>query len=90
MPNMYLISLKKFTHGFVYHALNCMFDTPIGYMHCLKGAFTSDDNLTGLKSHDWHKFLQFVLPIAIKDCLTENIGNVIYKISGIARWISKK
>ena len=59
-------------------------------MHCLKGAFTSDKNLTGLKSHDWHKFLQFVLPVAIKDCLTENIQNIIYKISAVVRWISKK
>ena len=57
-----------------------MCDTLIGYMHCLKGEFTSDKSLTGLNSHDWHKFFQFVLPVAIKDCLNENIRNVIYKI----------
>ena len=67
-----------------------MFDTLTGYMHCQKGEFTLDKSLNGLKSHDWHKFLQFVLPVAIKDCLNENIQNVIYKISAIVRWISKK
>ena len=35
--------------------------TPTGYMHCLKGSFTKDDDVSGLKSHDWHKILQFVL-----------------------------
>ena len=34
------------------------FRTPTGHMHCLRGAFTKNDNLSGLKSHDWHKFLQ--------------------------------
>ena len=66
------------------------FRTPTGCMHCLKSAFTKDDDLSGLKSHDWHKFLQFVLPIAIKDCLTEDIRATIYKISTLVRWISSK
>ena len=66
------------------------FRTPTGLMHCLKGAFTKHDDLTGLKSHDWHKFLQFVLPIAIKDCLTEDIRATIYKISSLVCWISSK
>lgn len=34
------------------------FRTPTGHMHCMKGVFTKDNKLTGLKSHDWHKFLQ--------------------------------
>lgn len=34
------------------------FRTPTGHMHCLKDAFTKDKKLVGLKSHDWHKFLQ--------------------------------
>ena len=66
------------------------FRTPTGCMHCLKGAFTKDDDLTGLKSHDWHKLLQFVLPVAMKDCLTEDIRATIYKISSLVRWISSK
>ena len=66
------------------------FKTPTGCMHSLRGAFTKDDKLTGLKSHDWHKLLQFVLPVAIKDCLTEDIRACIYKISSLVRWISSK
>lgn len=46
--------------------------------------------LTSLKSHDWHKFLQFVLPVAIKGCLTPQIRDVIYKIGMLVRWISQK
>ena len=49
------------------------FRTPTGHMHCLKGAFTKDNKLSGLKSHDWHKFLQYILPIAIDGCTTSNI-----------------
>ena len=66
------------------------FRTPTGCMHCLKGAFTKDDELSGLKSHDWHKILQFVLPIAIKDCLSDDIRETIYKIGTVVRWISRK
>ena len=32
------------------------FRTPTGHMHCLKGAFTKDKKLSGLKTHDWHNF----------------------------------
>ena len=34
------------------------FRTPTGLMRSLKTAFTKDDQLTGLKSHDWHKMCQ--------------------------------
>lgn len=66
------------------------FRTPTGNMHCLKGVFNSDDKLSGLKTHDWHKLLQFVLPIALKNCLTEDIRTAIFKISSLVRWISSK
>ena len=66
------------------------FQTPTGCMHCLKGEFTKDDDLSGLKSHDWQKLLHFVLLVAIKDCLTEDIRETIYKISSLVRWISSK
>lgn len=66
------------------------FQTPTGCMHCLKGAFTKDDDLGGLKSHDWHKLLQFVLPVALKDCLTEDIIATIYRISSLVHWIFSK
>ena len=66
------------------------FRTPTGHMHCLKGAFTHDNRLSGLKTHDWHKMLQYILPIAIKGCLTPEIRQVIYKISRLVRWISQK
>jgi hypothetical protein len=38
------------------------FRTPTGYMRCLKGAFSKIkrrgvEQLSGLKSHDWHKML---------------------------------
>ena len=59
-------------------------------MHCLKGAFTHDNRLSGLKTHDWHKMLQYILPITIKGCLTPEIRQVIYKISRLVCWISQK
>lgn len=34
------------------------FRTPMGRMHFLRGAFTKDNKLSGLKSHDCHKMLQ--------------------------------
>ena len=66
------------------------FRTPTGCMRCLKTALTRNDDLGGLKSHDWHKFLQFVLPVSVKDCLSEDVRTTIYKISSLVRWISSK
>ena len=34
------------------------FCTPTGTMRSLKGCFTLEDDLSGLKTHDWHKMLQ--------------------------------
>ena len=66
------------------------FCTPTGHMHCSKGAFTKEKELSGLKTHDWHKFLQFILPTAIDGCLTPKICMVIYNISRLVRWVSQK
>ena len=63
------------------------FRTPTGCMHCLKGDFSKDDELNGLNIHAWHILLQFVLPVAIKGFLTEEIRNIIYKIGLVVRWI---
>ena len=59
--------------------------TPTGYMHSLKGAFTHDGKIIGLKSHDWHKLLQYILPISLKGCLTEPIRHCLYRLSAFVR-----
>ena len=48
------------------------FPTPIGHMHYLKGVFTKDKKLSGLKTHDWPKFLQYILSVTINGCSTSN------------------
>ena len=68
--------LTKEEYGRVKKAIQD-FRTPTGYMHCLKGAFTANESLSGLKSHDWNTFIQFVLLVAIKDCFTNNIRETI-------------
>jgi hypothetical protein len=45
--------------------------TPMGYIHSLRGEFTRDNILSGMKSHDSNKILQHALPVALKGCLTE-------------------
>ena len=64
------------------------FRTPTGYMHCLKGAFTTDGRLSGLKLHDWHKMLQFVLPLVLGGFLHDDVRKAIYKISALVRYVS--
>ena len=66
------------------------FRIPTGHMHCLKGAFTIENILSRLKTHDWHKFLQYILLVAIKGCTTLEIYMTIYKLSCLVRWISQK
>ena len=66
------------------------FPTLAGHIHFLKGAFTKDKKLSGLKTHDWHKFLQYILLVAINGCSNSEIRTIIYKISRLVRWISQK
>ena len=50
--------LTKAEKGIVRNTIGSI-RTPTSTMHSLKGAFTSDGKeLTGLKSHNWHKMLQ--------------------------------
>ena len=43
-----------------------------------------------MKTLDWHKFLQYILPIAINGSSIAEICMVIYKIPRLVRWISQK
>ena len=66
------------------------FKNPTRCTHCLKGAFTKDDELSGLKSHNRHRFLEFILLPDIKDGLNNDIRVTIYKIGVVVCWISRK
>ncbi|MCO5568202.1 hypothetical protein L7F22_021898 [Adiantum nelumboides] len=83
----WILSKQEFT--MVKEAIE-KFRTPTGTMRSLKGCFTSDGDLSRLKSHDWHKFLQFILPIAISGCLMDPVRKCIYKLGELVRWISCK
>ena len=52
-------------------------------MNCLKGAFTKDDDLSGLKYHDWLNLLPIVLCVALEECLNEDVRATIYKTSSL-------
>ncbi|KAI5059512.1 hypothetical protein GOP47_0025831 [Adiantum capillus-veneris] len=46
--------------------------------------------LYGLKSHDWHKILQFVLPITISGYGDTKVKAAIFKVGEIVRFVSSK
>ena len=50
----------------------------------------SDYKLSGMKSHDYHVLLQFILPIAIRDTLSREIRECIYRLDTFLRWICGK
>ncbi|KAI5061146.1 hypothetical protein GOP47_0023651 [Adiantum capillus-veneris] len=64
-------------------------------MRSLKGAFTKtkkggSTQLYGLKSHDWHKILQFVLPITFSGYGDTKVKAAIFKVGEIVRFVSFK
>lgn len=46
--------------------------------------------MSGLKSHDWHKMCQFILPICVAGSLSVEVRLVIYKLAELVQWISQK
>ncbi len=52
--------------------------TPTGFVSNLANRVTSDYKLSGMKSHDYHVLLQFILPIAIRGTLSRDIIEGIY------------
>lgn len=70
---------------------------PTGYGAKLRGSCTTvgrDGNLTakpphGLKSHDYHKMMQHILPLAIRTCVegpdTKDLRETIYELSSLFR-----
>ncbi|MCO5559540.1 hypothetical protein L7F22_013141 [Adiantum nelumboides] len=49
-----------------------------------------DSSLSNLKTHDWHNFLKYVLPLVIDGCLMTGVRDVIYRLGKLARWIASK
>jgi hypothetical protein len=51
---------------------------------------TSDYKLSGMKSHNYHVLLQFILPISIRGTLSREIREGIYRLAAFFRWICGK
>ena len=64
--------------------------TPTGFVSNLANRVTSDYKLSGMKSHDYHVLLQFILPIAIRGTLSREIREGIYRLATFLRWICGK
>jgi hypothetical protein len=48
------------------------------------------EKMSGLKSHDYHNILQYLLPIAVKGTLTRTIEHAVQRLAGVLRWICQK
>ncbi|KAH7283177.1 hypothetical protein KP509_35G065000 [Ceratopteris richardii] len=44
-----------------------------------------DKSLSGLKTHDWHKFLRHILPLVIDGCTRKGVRDVIYRLGSLIR-----
>ena len=64
--------------------------TPTSFVSNLANIVTSDYKLSGMKSHDYHVLLQFILPIAIRNTLSREIREGIYMLATFLRWICGK
>ncbi|KAH9302853.1 hypothetical protein KI387_014436, partial [Taxus chinensis] len=65
---------------------------PTGFAATLKNAFTrgKDEELTGLKTHDWHNLLKVILPVIIPNSFDKDIRDAIFDLSGYMRWLTSK
>ena len=64
--------------------------TPTGFGANLNNAFTRNDRVSRLKSHDFYNILRFHIPIAIRGLTTPSVREAIYRLSRLIRWISTK
>lgn len=60
--------------------------TPISFVLNLANIVISDYKLSGMKSHGYHVFLQFMIPIAIRGTLSRKIKEGIYMLATFLRW----
>ena len=49
-----------------------------------------DNKLSGMKSHDYHILLQYILPIAIRGTLTPGLRDSVYRLASFFRWLCSK
>lgn len=67
---------------------------PTGYGAKLRGSCTKNDASPphGLKSHDYHKLMEHILPAAMRSCVTGTetklLRETIYELSAIFRYFS--
>lgn len=55
-----------------------------------EGSLHKGQLLSGFKTNDWIKFIQYIFSIALDGCKIVDIYMVVYKISCLVRWIAKK
>jgi hypothetical protein len=63
--------------------------TPFGYGSSFKHKF-NDRKIVGFKTHDYHNLLHDLFPIAVRGTLTEDVRNIIYKLSSLFKWLCSK
>jgi hypothetical protein len=63
--------------------------TPGGYGSSFQYKFV-DGKLTGMKTHDYHKLLHHILPIAIWGTLIASIRDIVYRLGSLFRWLCSK
>jgi hypothetical protein len=56
----------------------------------LANKVTSDYTLSGMKSHDYHVLLQFIIFIVIRDLFSRKVKEGFDRLARFLRWICKK
>ena len=59
------------------------FRMPIERMHSLSDVFTGKNELNGLKTHDWHKMLAFILPVCMSPFDVHHGGHMVSTMSSM-------
>ncbi|XP_057842572.2 uncharacterized protein LOC131051993 [Cryptomeria japonica] len=96
MPNMWLHENNSYNHApwtFTSKEKENIIDTmksirfPSGFGATLKNLFTRDGSeFSGLKTHDWHNWIKYVLSAAIPSTFDHDVRLTIYKLSKYLRY----
>lgn len=63
--------------------------TPSGFGSSFRYNF-NDKKIVGMKTHDYHNLLQYLLVVAVRGTLTKSICDMIFRLGRLFRWICSK
>jgi len=78
--------MPKVDQNVFFHTMQSL-RTPTGFGVTLKNSLSRKDKFSSLKSHDYSNLIHFMLPIAKRGFVIEEVCQVVFRLARLFHWV---